>query len=466
MEHEYEIRSVWAHIDADEKSEMDAYAKRYMHFLDQAKTEREAAKTIVDLAKEAGYRSFEDVLADGKTPQAGQGFYLNHKNKAVILFLPGTAPLTEGLDIVGSHIDAPRLDLKSHPLYEDGGLGLLKTHYYGGIKKYQWTCLPLALHGIAYREDGSEVQINIGDATDDPVFYITDLLPHLGKDQNAKTLAEGVNGEQLNAVCGLEPQLTADDAELKEPVKAKLLSLLHDRYGLIEKDLLLAELELVPAGQAREVGLDRALIAAHGHDDRSCAFAAVDGLLNLPKPPTRWAAALLVDKEEIGSVGNTSMGAIFFENALAELLHLNGKSELALRRTLSGSRVLSGDVTAALDPSFPDVMDKRNTAFIGKGVSINKYTGARGKSGSNDANAEFLQEIRRIFDDNHVLWQMGELGKVDQGGGGTIAYILANRGAEVVDCGVPMLSMHAPIELAAKADCYMTMRAYRAFLAQ
>lgn len=466
MEHEYKINSVWDHITAQEKEDMDQYADRYMQFLDTAKTEREAAKTIIRLAQEAGYRSFEDIIKADEAPKAGQGFYLNHKNKAVVLFMPGTEPLTAGLDIVGSHIDAPRLDLKSHPLYEDGGLGLLKTHYYGGIKKYQWTCLPLALHGIAYREDGAEVTINIGDNPDDPVFYITDLLPHLGKDQNAKTLAEGVTGEQLNAVFGLEPLISEDGEEVKEPVKARLLGLLHDRYGLVEKDLLLAELELVPAGRAREVGLDRSMIAAHGHDDRSCAFAAVDGLLNMKETPSRWAAALLVDKEEIGSVGNTSMGAIFFENALAELLNLTEGKELDLRRTLSYSRVLSGDVTAALDPSFPEVMDKRNTAFIGRGVSINKYTGARGKSGSNDANAEFLQDIRKIFDDAGVLWQMGELGKVDQGGGGTIAYILANRGAEVVDCGVPMLSMHAPIELAAKADCYMTMCAYQAFMAQ
>ncbi len=471
---EYKPPSVWEVLNTDEREELNAYAERYKTFLDASKTERESVRYIEKLAQDAGFVSFADVLAAGKNPEPGARFYLNHKNKAVVLFMAGKQPLTAGMDVVGSHIDAPRLDLKSHPLYEDSQLTLLKTHYYGGIKKYQWTCIPLSLHGIAYTEDGTEVVIRIGDDEDDPIFYITDLLPHLGKDQIAKPMSEGITGEQLNVVCGHEPLVTEsaeDDSDeeadpIKEPIKARILQLLNDRYGLTEHDLLLAELELVPAANARDVGFDRSMIAAHGHDDRSCSFAAVDALTRLETIPERWSVALLVDKEEIGSVGNTSMGSRFFENAIAELLALNGDGELQLRRTFANTHVLSADVTAALDPTFPEVMDKLNSAFIGKGVCLSKFTGARGKSGSNDANSEFLQQLRELFARHNVLWQTGELGKVDQGGGGTIAYILADKGAEVVDCGVPMLSMHAPIELASKADCYMTMRAYRAFFTE
>lgn len=473
MSFEYKAPSVWETITAEEREELNAYAERYKSFLDASKTERESVRYIEKLAQGSGFLAFEDILAAGKTPEPGTRFYLNHKNKAMVLFIAGKKPLSAGMDVVGSHIDAPRLDLKSHPLYEDSQLTLLKTHYYGGIKKYQWTCIPLSLHGIAYTEDGNEVVIRIGDDDNDPIFYITDLLPHLGKDQIAKPMSEGITGEQLNVVCGHEPLLpdkAEDDNEeadpIKEPIKARILELLNERYGLTERDLLLAELELVPASNARDVGFDRAMIAAHGHDDRSCAFAAVDALMHLDTLPDRWSVALLVDKEEIGSVGNTSMGSRFFENAIAELLALKGEGELQLRRTFANTQVLSGDVTAALDPTFPEVMDKRNSAFVGKGVCLSKYGGARGKSGSNDANSEFLQHLRELFARHNVLWQTGELGKVDQGGGGTIAYILADKGAEVVDCGVPMLSMHAPIELVSKADCYMTMRAYQAFFAE
>ena len=393
-------------------------------------------------------------------PAPGTKICYNHKNKAVVLFVIGNKPLEQGMHIVGAHIDAPRLDLKAHPLYEDSELALLKTHYYGGIKKYQWTCLPLALHGLAYTADGTPVHLRLGDEPGDPVLYITDILPHLGKRQNDMKLAEAITGEQLNAIIGHIP---TDDDDEKEPIKAAILRALNEKYGLIEEDLLLAELELVPAQNAVDVGLDRGLIAAHGHDDRSCAYAAFEALLGVEQPETT-AVGLFVDKEEIGSVGNTSMSARYFENILAELFALAGKdTELSVRRALAGSYVLSADVTAALDPTFPDVMDRRNTAFLGKGVALCKYTGARGKSGSNDANAEFLAKLRSAFSAAGVPWQTGELGRVDEGGGGTIAYILAERGAEVVDCGVPMLSMHAPIELASKADLYFTMRAYRAF---
>lgn len=462
MTFEYKNESIWQTLDETEREAVFSYAERYKAFLDAGKTERECAKEIIRQAEAAGFTDFHVFLAQGQAPKAGDKIYYNHKNKAVVLLVAGEKPLEAGLHIVGSHIDAPRLDLKGHPLYEDGELALLKTHYYGGVKKYQWTCLPLALHGLVYTADGKAIELHLGDKPGDPVLYINDLLPHLGKSQNEKKLGDAITGEQLNAVIGHLPL----QGEKKSPVKAAILKALHDSYGIIEEDLLLAELELVPAQNATDVGLDRSLIAAHGHDDRSCAYAALEGLLSLDSIPTYSAVGLFVDKEEIGSVGNTSMNARFFENMLAELFALSHKdTELMVRRTIANSYVLSADVTAALDPTFPEVMDKRNTAFLGKGISICKYTGARGKSGSNDANVEFLQGLRRLFAQHNISWQTGELGKVDEGGGGTIAYILANRGAEVVDCGVPMLSMHAPIELASKVDVYMTMRAYHAFFA-
>lgn len=460
MEFEYKNPSLWQDLAEKDRDALFAYSERYKAFLDAGKTERECAAEMTRQAHAHGFIDLADVLAAGKMPEAGTKIVYNHKNKAVVLFVIGERPLEAGMHIVGAHIDAPRLDLKAHPLYEDGELALLKTHYYGGIKKYQWTCQPLALHGVVHRADGSKVDVRIGDEAGDPVLYITDLLVHLSKRQNDSKLAEAISGEQLNAIAGHIPLADADE---KEPIKAAVLKLLHEKYGLIEEDLLLAELELVPAQNAVDVGLDRGLIAAHGHDDRSCAYAAFDALLNLRAPQTT-AVGLFVDKEEIGSVGNTSMSARYFENILAELFALDSKdSELSVRRALAASSVLSADVTAALDPTFPDVHDKRNVALLGHGVALCKYTGSRGKSGSNDANAEFLAKLRQAFSAAGVPWQISELGKVDEGGGGTIAYILAERGAEVVDCGVPMLSMHAPVELASKADLYYTMRAYKAF---
>ena len=462
MEFEYTCPSLWKGMDDQTREAVFAYGERYKAFLDAGKTERECAATIVEMAHDKGFVDFAEVVKSGKMPTAGTKIVYNHKNKAVVLFVMGERPLEEGMHIVGSHIDAPRLDLKGHPLYEEGELALLKTHYYGGIKKYQWTCMPLALHGLVYTADGTAVNVRFGDEAGDPVLYITDLLPHLGKSQNEKKLGEAITAEQLNAIIGHIP---LDDEDCKEPIKAAVLRALHDKYGMIEEDLLLAELELVPAQNAVDVGLDRGLIAAHGHDDRSCTYAALEAMFDTTDIPEHTAVCLFVDKEEIGSVGNTSMSARYFENLLAELFALAGKhdTELSVRRALAASQVLSADVTAALDPTFPEVMDRRNTAFLGKGVSLCKFTGARGKSGSNDANAEFLAELRRVFKHHDVPWQAGELGRVDEGGGGTIAYILAERGAEVVDCGVPMLSMHAPVELVSKAAIYFTMRAYRAF---
>ncbi len=462
MEFEYTCPSLWKGMDDQTREAVFAYGERYKAFLDAGKTERECATTIVEMAHDKGFVDFAEVVKSGHMPAAGTKIVYNHKNKAVVLFVIGERPLEDGLHIVGSHIDAPRLDLKGHPLYEEGELALLKTHYYGGIKKYQWTCMPLALHGLVYTADDTAVNVRFGDEAGDPVLYITDLLPHLGKSQNEKKLAEAITAEQLNAIIGHIP---LDDEDCKEPIKAAVLRALHDKYGMVEEDLLLAELELVPAQNAVDVGLDRGLIAAHGHDDRSCTYAALEAMFDTTDIPEHTAVCLFVDKEEIGSVGNTSMSARYFENLLAELFALAGKhdTELSVRRALAASQVLSADVTAALDPTFPEVMDRRNTAFLGKGVSLCKFTGARGKSGSNDANAEFLAELRRVFKHHDVPWQAGELGRVDEGGGGTIAYILAERGAEVVDCGVPMLSMHAPVELVSKADIYFTMRAYRAF---
>lgn len=460
MDHEYKNPNLWQNLADSEREALFAYGERYKAFLDAGKTEREAAAEMLRQAHSHGFVDLADVLAAGNMPAPGTKIVYNHKNKAVVCFVVGKKPLEQGMHIIGAHIDSPRLDLKAHPLYEDGELALLKTHYYGGIKKYQWICQPLALHGVVYRADGGKVGVRIGDEPGDPVLYITDLLVHLSKRQNDSKLADAITGEQLNAIIGHIP---LDDADEKEPVKAAILAALHEKYGLIEEDLLLAELELVPAQNAVDVGLDRGLIAAHGHDDRSCAYAAFEALLNLDTPEAT-AVGLFVDKEEIGSVGNTSMSARYFENILAELFALQGKdTELSVRRALAASSVLSADVTAALDPTFPDVHDKRNVALLGHGVALCKFTGSRGKSGSNDANAEFLAALRRAFADAGVPWQTCELGKVDEGGGGTIAYILADRGAEVVDCGVPMLSMHAPIELASKADLYFTMKAYKAF---
>lgn len=463
--YEYKPESVWHALDDTATAACFQYGDDYKSFLDEGKTERECAALITMQAQQAGFVPLEYFLRDGVRPEPGSRLYLNHKNKAVVLMVVGQKPLQEGMHIVGSHIDAPRLDLKARPLYEANELALCKTHYYGGIKKYQWTCVPLALHGIAYTTNGQTVYVRIGDDANDPVLYITDLLPHLAKDQQEKPLKEAITAEQLNAVIGHIPLQKEDgDDDIKNPVKANILRILHDKYGLVEEDLLLAELELVPAQSARDVGLDRALIAAHGHDDRSCTYAALAAMMETAAPEYT-AVALFVDKEEIGSVGNTGMQARFFENAVAELLALeSADSELAVRRTFANSRVLSADVTAAIDPTFPEVMDEKNSAVLGKGVTISKFTGARGKSGSNDANAEFLQYIRTVFNKAGICWQTGELGKVDAGGGGTIAYILAERGAEVVDCGVPMLSMHAPIELVSKADVYMTKLAYHAFL--
>ncbi len=451
--------NAWEQLKDGELDKVMDFAEGYKDFLDKGKTERESTDEIVKQASAKGYISFEEVMAKGQVT-AGDKIYAINKGKGVVLFSVGSKGLDKGMRIIGSHLDAPRLDLKANPLYEDGGIGMLKTHYYGGVKKYQWVGIPLALHGVLFKRNGEKVDIVIGEDEKDPVLYITDLLPHLAKDQMDKKMGEGITGEGLNPIIGSIPY---KDDDLEEKVKLNILNILNQRYGIEEEDFTVAEIEIVPAGKARDVGIDRSMIAAHGHDDRVCSYAALEAVFNVASSEEN-IVGLFVDKEEVGSMGNTGMESTFFENVVAELLNLQGKtSYLDLKRAFSNSKVLSGDVTAGFDPNFPDVHDKRNGAFIGKGVTISKYTGSRGKSGSNDANAEFLAHIREVFNKHEVTWQVGELGKVDQGGGGTIAYILANKGAEVVDCGTPMLSMHAPVELVSKVDLYETYKAYMAF---
>lgn len=457
-------KNVWNEVSDNENQEIFSLGDEYKKFLDIGKTERESTDEIIRIAKENGYIDIEEAIEKDLEIEPGMKIYANNKNKGVAMFVIGQKSLTKGMNIVGSHVDVPRIDLKQFPLYEDSELGLLKTHYYGGIKKYQWVSLPLALHGTVIKSNGEKIDIVIGEDENDPVFFISDLLPHLAKDQYAKKLGEGITGEGLNIIIGSIP-FKDDDKDLKGiKVKLNILRILNEKYGLTEEDFTTAEFQAVPAGKSRDVGIDRSLIAGYGHDDRVCAFTSLKAILEIENPE-RTAVALFVDKEEIGSVGNTGMQSKFFEQMVSELVGLIEEqySELKTKRALYNSRVLSADVAVGFDPNYPEVLDKKNAAFIGKGVTLVKFTGVRGKGGCNDANAEYISDVRRIFNENDVVWQMGELGKVDQGGGGTIAYILANYGMEVVDCGVPVLSMHAPYELVSKADVYMTYKGYKAF---
>lgn len=456
-------KKVFEVISDRERESLEDYSRDYMEFLSTAKTERMAVDIIVKEAEEAGFRELTEAMEEGIEP--GDKIYRVNKNKMVVLFVVGQ-DLTQGMDIVGSHIDVPRLDLKPIPLTEDGqaNMAYLKTHYYGGVKKYHWTNLPLALHGVVFTKEGEKVDLHIGEKADDPVFYINDLLIHLSRKQLEKKADTVIEGEQLQVVIGSDS--SGQDDKVDEPIKANILAYLKKEYGIEEDDFQCAEIEVVPAGPAREVGFDRSLIAGHGHDDRICSYANLRGLLDRKEGvPDRTKVALFVDKEEIGSVGSTGMTSNFFEYAVADILSSMKEvySELDLKRAMGRSRVLSADVTAAYDPQFPEVFDYSNSSLLGCGITISKYTGSGGKGGSNDANAEYLAEIRKIFDEDGVIWQTGELGKVDAGGGGTIAYILAKYNMDVVDCGTGMLSMHAPIELASKADAYETYRAYRAF---
>lgn len=459
MELKHEFKNAWDVIrENNAMKDVMNYSEDYMKFLDNGKTERTSAREIIKMAKSKGYISLEEAI-NKKCINPGDKIYACNKDKGVALFSIGKNDLEKGMKVVGGHIDAPRIDLKQNPLYQEANLGLFKTHYYGGIKKYQWTSLPLAIHGTVILNDGRKVDICVGEDYSDPVFCITDLLPHLASDQMQKKLANGVTGEGLNLLIGHMPLEGVE----KEAIVGNILKILNEKYFMIEEDFLSAEIEVVPAGHARDLGFDKSMILAYGHDDRVCSYAAVKAVLETDTPEYS-AVALCVDKEEVGSIGNTGMQSKFFENTVAELIALQGDyCELKLKRAMANSKVLSADVAAGYDPNYPDVYDKRNSAYMGNGIVLCKYTGSRGKGGCNDANAEFVSEIRRIFNKENVVWQTAELGKVDQGGGGTIAYILANYGAEVIDCGVGVLNMHGPHEVVSKADIYEMYRGYKAF---
>lgn len=457
-----ERKNVWTNYGKKELEELEKLNKNYRHFLDHGKTERECVKAAVKQAKKEGFKDLKEVIRSGEKLQAGDRVYDVFMEKAIALFVIGSKDMEKGMNILGAHIDSPRLDLKQNPLYEDTELAYLDTHYYGGIKKYQWVTIPLALHGVVAKKDGSVVEINIGEEEDDPVFCISDLLIHLSGEQMEKNGAKVVEGEALNLLIGNMPLKN----EEKDAVKKNVLNLLKEKYDIEEEDFLSAELEVVPAGKARECGLDRSMILAYGHDDRVCAYTSLEAILDTRKVK-RTACCILVDKEEIGSVGATGMQSRFFENTVAELLNCMGEySDLALRRTLANSKMLSSDVSAAYDPEYASVFEKKNAAYFSKGIVFNKYTGSRGKSGSNDANAEYMAELRKILEKHNVAFQTAELGKVDIGGGGTIAYILALYGMQVIDCGVAVMSMHAPWEIVSKADVYEAKKCYMAFLAE
>ncbi|MBR2258351.1 MAG: aminopeptidase [Blautia sp.] len=471
--------NAWLNYQFEETEELESVAQQYRAFLDAGKTERECVAEIVRLAEAEGYRDLADILREGKVLTAGDKVYAVCMKKTIALFQIGKKSLTEGMNILCAHIDSPRLDIKQNPLFEENELAYLDTHYYGGVKKYQWVTLPLAIHGVVAKKDGSLIQVKIGEDENDPVVYITDLLIHLSSKQLQKKAAEVIEGEKLDILIGSRP-LSKDNAQdddekkknkkdsekkIKDAVKKQILKLLQDKYGMEEEDFLSAELEIVPAGKARECGLDRSMIAAYGQDDRVCAFTSYLALAHTREAMEKTSCCLLVDKEEIGSVGATGMQSRFFENTVADLANACGMSaESALRHILSSCRMLSSDVSAGFDPSYAEAFEKNNAAYLGHGIVLNKYTGSRGKSGSNDANAEYVAVLRRIFDENKICFQTAELGKVDYGGGGTIAYIAALYGMEVIDSGVAVLSMHAPWEITSKADIYEAYKAYKAFL--
>lgn len=457
--------NAWEKYTKTQLEEVDALSRAYRAFLNHGKTERECVKQIVERAKEAGYKELSELIKEGKTCKPGDKVYAVNMEKAVILFQVGSEPLENGMNILGAHIDSPRLDVKQNPLYEDGDFAFLDTHYYGGIKKYQWVTIPLAIHGVVVKKNGEKVVINIGEKEDDPVFFISDLLVHLAAEQLEKKASKVIEGEALDIIIGNRPLQDVKDDEKKEKVQAFTLKLLKEQYEIEEKDFLSAELEIVPVGEAREAGLDRSMVLGYGQDDRVCAFSSLEAILEV-QDLKRTGCCILVDKEEIGSVGATGMQSRFFENAVAELLALTtgAYNDLILRRCLANSRMLSSDVSSAFDPTYAASFDKKNVAYLGHGMVFNKFTGARGKSGSNDANAEYLGFIRKVMDDAGVTFQTAELGKVDLGGGGTIAYILSLYGMNVIDCGVPVLNMHAPHEATSKADLYEAKCGYKAFL--
>lgn len=467
-----ESKNTWKKYGSKDLKKLEKLCEEYREFLDNGKTERECIDTIVNAAEAAGYRELESLIRDGASLKAGDKVYSVWMNKSIAMFQLGKKPLTEGMNILGAHIDSPRLDIKQNPLYEDGGFAYLDTHYYGGVKKYQWVTIPLAIHGVVVKKDGTTVELNVGENDDDPVFFVSDLLIHLAQEQLEKKASKVIEGEALDIIVGNKPifidkKKDKDENEEKDTgkdaVKKGILSILKESYDMDEEDFISAELEVVPAGHAREAGFDRSMILAYGQDDRVCAFTSLKAMLDTDVTE-RTMCCILVDKEEIGSVGATGMHSHFFDNAVAEVMNLAGEySELNLRRCLAHSCMLSSDVSSAYDPSYTASFDRKNVAYLGCGMVFNKFTGSRGKSGSNDANAEYIAHIRDIFARKDINFQTAELGKVDLGGGGTIAYILAEHGMNVIDSGVAVLNMHAPWEATSKADIYETYRGYRAF---
>ena len=458
-----EIKNAWEKYDEEGRNKIFDFCNGYRNFISDCKTERECVNEIIRLAKEKGYKDLEDVINNNVKLKPGDKVYANNMGKSIALFLIGNESFEKGLKILGAHIDSPRLDLKQNPLYEDTEQVLLDTHYYGGIKKYQWVTLPLAIHGVVAKKDGTVLNIVIGEDENDPVLGVSDLLVHLSQTQLEKKGNKVIEGEDLNVLIGSMPIENSEDKE-KNKVKANILKILKEKYNIEEDDFVSAELEVVPAGRARDYGIDRSMVMGYGQDDRICSYTSLMAMLEMENCD-KTCVTLLVDKEEIGSVGATGMHSKFFENTLAEVMDASGDySELKLRRTLKNSKMLSSDVSAAFDANYPAVMEKKNSAYFGKGIVFNKYTGSRGKSGSNDANAEYIAELRAMMDKHNVTFQTAELGKVDQGGGGTIAYILAEYNMNVIDAGIAVLNMHSPWEIASKVDIYETTRGYVAFL--
>lgn len=459
-------KNAWEKYQGEKQQEVFDFAEAYKKFLSDCKTERECVTELKAQAEAAGFADMKKVLADGTPVKTGDKLYADNMGKGLALFVIGREPMEKGMNILGAHIDSPRLDIKQNPLYEDTQMALLDTHYYGGVKKYQWVAMPLALHGVIIKKDGTAVRVNIGEKEEDPVFGVSDLLIHLSADQMEKKASKVIEGENLDVLVGSMPQFPAeeDKEKAKDLVKANILKILEEQYQVEEDDFLSAEIEVVPAGKARDYGLDRSMIMGYGHDDRVCAYPSFAALLEAGVCD-KTTVCLLVDKEEIGSVGATGMESRFFEYMVVEIMEAMGQySRVAFNRAMSNSKVLSSDVSAAFDPLFPSVMEKKNSAYFGKGLVFNKFTGSRGKGGSNDANPEYMALLRRIMDDNDVSFQTAELGKVDQGGGGTIAYILANYHMQVIDSGVAVLNMHAPWEIISKVDLYEAKRGYVAFL--
>jgi len=450
-------KNIWKDASQEKVNAIMNFCEDYKHFISVGKTERICVKEALKIAESKGFKNLHDV----NTANVGDKLYLINKNKNIILFTVGQKPVKEGLRVLGAHIDSPRLDIKQNPLYEKDGFALLDTHYYGGVKKYQWVTIPLAIHGVIIKKDGTTVNVAIGDDENDPVLGISDLLIHLAGDQMQKTASKVIEGEDLDVTFGSIP---LKDEE-KNAVKANILKMLNEKYQIEEEDLLSAELEVVPAGKARDYGFDRSMVAGYGHDDRVCAYTSLRAVVDMEEAPEYTSCCILVDKEEIGSVGATGAHSLFFENAILELLNLQNTADLlTLRKTLENTKMLSSDVSAGFDPLFAGVNDPKNSAYLGNGIVFNKYTGSRGKSGSNDANPEYVAWVRDAMDSNEVHYQTAELGKVDQGGGGTIAYILGNYNMNVLDAGIAVLNMHAPMEIVSKADVYEAYLAYIAFL--